>query len=145
MSLPVRGAWIEIRRYIALTHGRPCRSPCGERGLKCTNDAELQFVHVSLPVRGAWIEILVQPLPSLRRRTSLPVRGAWIEIASSASQMSWSRSRSPCGERGLKSGRSAGLSAGMVSLPVRGAWIEMQANIKPGYIIDVAPRAGSVD
>ena len=34
MSLPVRGAWIEIRRYIALTHGRPCRSPCGERGLK---------------------------------------------------------------------------------------------------------------
>ena len=39
MSLPVRGAWIEIHR--------PCRS-----GLRCP----------SLPVRGAWIEIQIGQL-----------------------------------------------------------------------------------
>ena len=59
MSLPVRGAWIEISAR---------RNPAADAG--------------SLPVRGAWIEILL-PDGFLRPRASLPVRGAWIEISSS--------------------------------------------------------------
>ena len=58
MSLPVRGAWIEISAR---------RNPAADAG--------------SLPVRGAWIEIhsTLSPRQAVR---SLPVRGAWIEIIS---------------------------------------------------------------
>ena len=57
VSLPVRGAWIEIsERYVE--HGR---------------------LHPSLPVRGAWIEIPCDALNGAPVE-SLPVRGAWIEI-----------------------------------------------------------------
>ena len=56
MSLPVRGAWIEI--VISAT--------CVPRAL-------------SLPVRGAWIEIVISAT-CVPRALSLPVRGAWIEI-----------------------------------------------------------------
>ena len=34
MSLPVRGAWVEIRFGRRFLPAQPCRSPCGERGLK---------------------------------------------------------------------------------------------------------------
>ena len=55
------------------------------------------------------------------------------------------RSRSPCGERGLKL-RLLPLFGGISpSLPVRGAWIEM-LNARPFVMYGaVAPRAGSVD
>ena len=33
-SLPVRGAWIEIVLWLHCAITTPCRSPCGERGLK---------------------------------------------------------------------------------------------------------------
>ena len=56
VSLPVRGAWIEM---IA-------------KGIAC--DSQL-----SLPVRGAWIEI-DRADNYTHNRASLPVRGAWIEI-----------------------------------------------------------------
>ena len=36
----------------------PCRSPCGERGLKFVWLGVLKTIAMSLPVRGAWIEIL---------------------------------------------------------------------------------------
>ena len=55
-SLPVRGAWIEIRAFSVLPSPFP-----------------------SLPVRGAWVEIQVRSSRH-RKSTSLPVRGAWIEI-----------------------------------------------------------------
>ena len=58
MSLPVRGAWIEIS-----SPDWPGRVGPG-----------------SLPVRGAWIEITHQRKEGAERG-SLPVRGAWIEIA----------------------------------------------------------------
>ena len=57
MSLPVRGAWIEItdaRDVRTLMDGR---SPCGERGLKLRHRERHAFADGSLPVRGAWIEI----------------------------------------------------------------------------------------
>ena len=57
LSLPVRGAWIEIRP-IALAAS--CR--------------------MSLPVRGAWIEISWAKEANKESIRSLPVRGAWIEI-----------------------------------------------------------------
>ena len=57
MSLPVRGAWIEILASIDGT------APAA-----------------SLPVRGAWIEIANRAKTDLLGG-SLPVRGAWIEIA----------------------------------------------------------------
>ncbi len=56
LSLPVRGAWIEIVRSAPM----PTRSQ-------------------SLPVRGAWIEIFDEKLDRWASQ-SLPVRGAWIEI-----------------------------------------------------------------
>ena len=56
MSLPSRGAWIEISSAEHRTVSRP-----------------------SLPSRGAWIEIIVLRDFDLRD-ASLPSRGAWIEI-----------------------------------------------------------------
>ena len=35
MSLPVRGAWVEILHFRMRRAFALCRSPCGERGLKC--------------------------------------------------------------------------------------------------------------
>ena len=58
MSLPVRGAWIEIRKYCNTRPLRLGRSPCGERGLKYRIGLNIVRSHPSLPVRGAWIEIL---------------------------------------------------------------------------------------
>ena len=58
MSLPVRGAWVEIaggwRLWLAAL--------------------------LSLPVRGAWVEIHSFPPCYAGDGRSLPVRGAWVEI-----------------------------------------------------------------
>ena len=57
-----------------------CRSPCGERGLKCFGcHCFLRRVLRSLPVRGAWIEMRTDARLVVSV-VSLPVRGAWIEI-----------------------------------------------------------------
>ena len=58
MSLPVRGAWIEIISW-----------------------AEKPRMFESLPVRGAWIEITSPLLSIVSDTASLPVRGAWIEMS----------------------------------------------------------------
>ena len=78
LSLPIRGAWIEIRfkRGKIIRDGR---SPSGERGLK------------SLGLRDG------KNLPS-----SLPIRGAWIEMPTRSAN-GYQPGRSPSGERGLKS------------------------------------------
>ena len=101
LSLPPRGAWIEIHRPYTTgstsagrsPHGerglksyrrgmesdRPGRSPHGERGLKCIDKKRFTRTASSLPPRGAWIE-----MPEIARDTvvlqSLPPRGAWIEM-----------------------------------------------------------------
>ena len=54
-------------------------------------------------------------------------------------------SRSPCGERGLKSRYDARGIPAHGSLPVRGAWIEMTRRDGDTADSQVAPRAGSVD
>ena len=56
-SLPIRGAWIEMSLAPSPLIPR-CRSPFGERGLKCLGHAgRRQGPHQSLPIRGAWIEM----------------------------------------------------------------------------------------
>ena len=110
----------------------------------------------------------VRHLPSVAI-LSLPTRGAWIEIVGINELRLAVVSRSPHGERGLKSGsripyghqiksRSPHGERGLkftkevtmrnkfgVSLPTRGAWIEISgaSSAKRGYF--VAPHTGSVD
>ena len=120
LSLPMRGAWIEIAKceIIAWVVGR---SPCGERGLKLIPSSALSRDPASLPMRGAWIEIL-QSARSASLRLSLPMRGAWIEIE-----------RHPvCVQKAE-------------SLPMRGAWIEISICASSAGKKNVAPHAGSVD
>ena len=98
---------------------------------------------------------------------SLPVRGAWIEMSTLGAMLKSMGSRSPCGERGLKSADEIPRHFVPPSLPVRGAWIEILLNNvlsdksyrrspcgerglkfeQLGFkqIDYVAPRAGSVD
>ena len=78
LSLPMRGAWIEIRLTPAEIE-QVCRSPCGERGLKLQMVVILLLARLSLPMRGAWIEIDTAENIA-RAAKSLPMRGAWIEI-----------------------------------------------------------------
>ena len=61
LSLPARGAWIEMA--IAMTERLRTRrrSPHGERGLKYKMGILATFSAASLPARGAWIELL-QPV-----------------------------------------------------------------------------------
>ena len=79
VSLPVRGAWIEIWEHVPRIYAESGRSPCGERGLKFGNMCRESTLNPSLPVRGAWIEITKRPTTK-NEQGSLPVRGAWIEI-----------------------------------------------------------------
>ena len=80
VSLPMRGAWIEILpfEYLVIMFSR---SPCGERGLKSYLMGCYHPIDWSLPMRGAWIEIFVN-FASDTACWSLPMRGAWIEILS---------------------------------------------------------------
>ena len=80
MSLPARGAWIEISQFFVSLAGS-----------------------ASLPARGAWIEI-TNPFGLIDSPLlSLPARGAWIEIDIEAVNIENIKRRSPHGERGLKS------------------------------------------
>ena len=59
MSLPVRGAWVEISFA----------------------QKSLQKIQKSLPVRGAWVEIGRNSNQNGDGFLSLPVRGAWVEMS----------------------------------------------------------------
>ena len=81
VSLPTRGAWIEIFLAKACTHPfRRRRSPHGERGLKLLWHHDPNAGDQSLPTRGAWIEIGTAVTSTYGSTGSLPTRGAWIEI-----------------------------------------------------------------
>ena len=103
-SLPVRGAWVEIAATVQRSSSGVRRSPCGERGLKLSVARWRSGTPPSLPVRGAWVEISQLWCRGLWL-PSLPVRGAWVEMAPVAVRWLRAVSRSPCGERGLKSWR----------------------------------------
>ena len=57
LSLPTRGAWIEISVVICWMDTPMRRSPHGERGLKFPWGMAALDAGLSLPTRGAWIEI----------------------------------------------------------------------------------------
>ena len=105
MSLPLRGAWIEMRQ---LTTGDDW----------CA----------SLPLRGAWIEMSISSRKQSKWRPSLPLRGAWIEIGVEFCNEIYAASRSPCGERGLKLSGIENTTQRDASLPLRGAWIEISSS-----------------
>ena len=79
LSLPMRGAWIEIiSRHLRMQSSRR-RSPCGERGLK-----SLRRENIS----------------AITGRSPCGERG--LKSALSAQFIEDNPRRSPCGERGLK-------------------------------------------
>ena len=66
MSLPTRGAWIEIGTAVqGKIAGRGGRSPHGERGLKYLYLRIVTTRLTSLPTRGAWIEMASTNSPFL--------------------------------------------------------------------------------
>ncbi len=113
---------LKIRIKYSFFH---CRSPHGERGLKCYPQSAPLGGYSSLPTRGAWIEICL-PIQSTAGFLSLPTRGAWIEIFLFSLLFVPVTRRSPHGERGLKSFVPlCPCSQCSGSLPTRGAWIEI--------------------
>ena len=146
MSLPSRGAWIEISTpwmWSAPAASLPSRGAWIE--ILWTTPVSCGWI-LSLPSRGAWIEIpqsvrgaekyktvaplagsvdrnCSTPIPSRRCPWSLPSRGAWIEISVLCQQQ----------------------YRGRPSLPSRGAWIEMLMTVSKSFPPFVAPLAGSVD
>ena len=168
-SLPSRGAWIEITAPVGILLNVTSRSPHGERGLKFvalglitigprwslpSRGAWIEIGRVqvmailvtsSLPSRGAWIEIRRTP-PTCLCPASLPSRGAWIEMIISKTTSSGQASRSPHGERGLKSAPAPRKGESFMSLPSRGAWIEISLlTVWSSGSWNVAPLTGSVD
>ena len=101
LSLPVRGAWIEILISLSVTHDTTCRSPCGERGLKCFSRMLFPLLVSRSPCGERGLKYFVLN-HIFKCAVSLPVRGAWIEIINSYLLNPPKGCRSPCGERGLK-------------------------------------------
>ena len=59
LSLPTRGAWIEMQDVENSRRITDGRSPCGERGLKYRIHKNGLSSFKSLPMRGAWIEMIL--------------------------------------------------------------------------------------
>ena len=57
-----------------------CRSPYGERGLKCRGQVALGLRNMSLSLRRAWIEMAADCIAAVTGMASLSLRRAWIEI-----------------------------------------------------------------
>ena len=102
MSLPSRGAWIEINpgdtfyKYQLSLPSRGAWIEIADEVVKLIDGA------VSLPSRGAWIEMAGTGAAAGIVAPSLPSRGAWIEIGRTPPTYLCPARRSPHGERGLK-------------------------------------------
>ena len=105
-SLPARGAWIEICSVIFLPPNTCCRSPHGERGLKLRGAPGDELLPDRRSPHGERGLKYILQLADIVSTQSLPARGAWIEI----------------GPHGSKRKKYAG------SLPARGAWIEIRTD-----------------
>ena len=79
MSLPVRGAWIEIPTP-GLSDVAKGSLPVRGAWIEINQDGRTPGRRTSLPVRGAWIEMHSYSPQRFGSSSSLPVRGAWIEI-----------------------------------------------------------------
>ena len=143
LSLPVRGAWIEIIKTADACRVR-CKSlPVRGAWIEIRRMRLTVCFPSSLPVRGAWIEIPC-PIALFLRLMSLPVRGAWIEIRSCCKSGAYpDHGRSPCGERGLKYAFIPPYFFTSASLPVRGAWIEICIILGNAKRIESLPVRGA--
>ena len=81
MSLPVRGAWVEITCSGGAPAAGVASLPVRGAWVEIQDFFDLFFGLWSLPVRGAWVEITVSG-GAPAAGVSLPVRGAWVEIGS---------------------------------------------------------------
>ena len=79
LSLPVRGAWIEMYEVEANCKGDNTSLPVRGAWIEIAWQYCKRTPAGSLPVRGAWIEMIL-PVSCRFFPVSLPVRGAWIEI-----------------------------------------------------------------
>ena len=125
-SLPARGAWIEIKRTSKATTAAWRSLPARGAWIEMPEPLAASCAFSSLPARGAWIEIKRTSKATTAAWRSLPARGAWIEIISKSSLTKRQTGRSPHGERGLK-WFALPIHGDIASLPARGAWIEMYA------------------
>ena len=94
-------------------------------------------------MRGAWIEIVAsrQRPGNLRSRSPCGERGLKLDgLPAMSEQVS---RRSPCGERGLKCKAHHQNQGYVVSLPVRGAWIEIASPFPPVEIVPSLPVRGA--
>ena len=122
-SLSARRAWIEI-------HARDVRT----------------LREQSLSARRAWIEIVTAAVVLALVAVSLSARRAWIEIMLFCAENQGARSRSPQGERGLKSQLVPPPVNRIRSLSARRAWIEIASDAESAAAeAEVALRKESVD
>ena len=82
MSLPARGAWIEMAICGFPSPPCCCRSPHGERGLKCPSGVpRVKGGECRSPHGERGLKFSEYPLMYPQKvLQSLPARGAWIEI-----------------------------------------------------------------
>ena len=99
MSLPSRGAWIEMLPPVRSHSLTPVAPLAGSVDRNDTKTLESIYQKLSLPSRGAWIEIWRWQIP-IGCSVSLPSRGAWIEIIARNTEWPKQPGRSPRGERG---------------------------------------------
>ena len=81
MSLPSRGAWIEMDMAQDMLVNGSGRSPRGGRGLKFTLSGQTEGENASLPSRGAWIEIRRRAGQRLKRKRRSPRGGRGLKFA----------------------------------------------------------------
>ena len=144
MSLPTRGAWIEMPYSPQRKNRSLGRSPHGERGLKSLRVAIVCKSPGRSPHGERGLKFSHELFPVLPGK-SLPTRGAWIEIDSNFQRSLAKGCRSPHGERGLKLLSPIILFISCLSLPTRGAWIEITFYNSVFRRATVAPHTGSVD
>ena len=101
LSLPSRGAWIEIPSIFLGKEVTKCRSPHGERGLKSGGQSRNCFDSCRSPHGERGLKFCTVH-GGKRQDKSLPSRGAWIEIIPEMPSSIFLWGRSPHGERGLK-------------------------------------------
>ena len=130
--------------FMAVNNGSARRSPHGERGLKFFFGRRWGSGFLSLSSRRAWIEI-IRALIGQFRPSSLSSRRAWIEIVLIGFPLLVA-SRSPHGERGLKSSRWRRSARPLPrSLSSRRAWIEITMLRTERHPAAVALLTESVD
>ena len=102
VSLPVRGAWVEIATAARITGRAMCRSPCGERGLKscAVGTFDLDAGRSPCGERGLKLDGAQPTAPAELRRSPCGERG--LKFKGACPKTSRHFGRSPCGERGLK-------------------------------------------